>query len=481
MIAWIFLFLAVSVVAAEAPFHVVDIDKNTWATVKLPGGNVVVHLDSVDEERDPISNAVRLATAKLRINDKPVSVECANYRLPVNVGIAQVDCPITKGYSSNSTSNAWGLDAEARVRIWPAGSRWMPEGAIRYPVRQRWFATHTQMSNEPTYVDSGESPLRRKIYYHSGLDIGGAEGLTEVIFATDGLIVSLAGATLEDHKKETPVSPRYDVLYLLDERGWYYRYSHLHSFDPALKLGQRVKQGQRLGLLGKEGGSGGWSHLHFEIVSRQPSGKWGTQEGYAFLWEAYLRESGADVVAVARPHRVAHVGDPVTLDGSRSWATNGIRSYSWLLSGGEDASGAKVQRTYKAPGTYSELLKVTDANGRVSYDFATVNVFAKGDTERLPPAIHATFFPTTGIRAGQPITFKVRTFRTTDGEESWDFGDNSAKTTTKSDGNVKQLAPDGYAVTTHTYQRPGDYLVRVQRTNRHGHTAATHLWVRVEP
>jgi hypothetical protein len=248
-----------------------------------------------------------------------------------------------------------------------------------------------------------------------------------------------------------------------------------------LKLGQRVKQGQRLGLLGKEGGSGGWSHLHFEIVSRQPSGKWGTQEGYAFLWEAYLRESGADVVAVARPHLVAHVGEPVTLDGSRSWARNGIRSYSWLLSGGEDASGAKVQRTYKAPGTYSELLKVTDASGRVSYDFATVNVFAKGDTERLPPTIHATFFPATGIRAGQPVTFKVRTFRTTDGEESWDFGDNSAKITTKSDGNVKQLAPDGYAVTAHTYQRAGDYLVRVQRTNRHGHTAATHLWLRVEP
>ena len=43
-----------------------------------------------------------------------------------------------------------------------------------------------------------------------------------------------------------------------------------------------------LGRSGKEGGSGGWSHLHFEIVSRQPSGEWGTQEGFAFLWEAYL-------------------------------------------------------------------------------------------------------------------------------------------------------------------------------------------------
>jgi hypothetical protein len=41
-----------------------------------------------------------------------------------------------------------------------------------------------------------------------------------------------------------------------------------------------IRRGQRLGRLGKEGGSGGWSHQHFEIKSRQPSGKWGTQEDY---------------------------------------------------------------------------------------------------------------------------------------------------------------------------------------------------------
>ena len=93
---------------------------------------------------------------------------------------------------------------------------------------------------------------------------------------------------------ETPVKPRYDVVYLLDARGWYYRYSHLHTIDPAIKPGAKVKMGQRVGLLGKEGGSGGWSHLHFDITGRQPSGKWGIIEGYAFLWEAYLRRVQAE-------------------------------------------------------------------------------------------------------------------------------------------------------------------------------------------
>jgi len=37
--------------------------------------------------------------------------------------------------------------------------------------------------------------------------------------------------------------------------------------------------GQKIGTLGKEGDSGGWSHLHYEILSRQVSGRLGTQEG----------------------------------------------------------------------------------------------------------------------------------------------------------------------------------------------------------
>ena len=69
--------------------------------------------------------------------------------------------------------------------------------------------------------------------------------------------------------------------------------------------------GQKIGLLGKEGGSGGWSHLHFDITGRQPSGKWGIIEGYAFLWEAYLREYKPKLLAVARPHHLVAAGEKV--------------------------------------------------------------------------------------------------------------------------------------------------------------------------
>src|SRR3990170_2464762 len=97
--------------------------------------------------------------------------------------------------------------------------------------------------------------------------------------------------------------------------------------------------GQKIGVLGKEGGSGGWSHLHYEIRSRQPSGKWGTENGYPFLWEAYMSQHAPPVVAVAGPihHRLAIVGEKVRLDGGLSRGS--IRSYEWGTS-----SGATVEK-----------------------------------------------------------------------------------------------------------------------------------------
>lgn len=107
-----------------------------------------------------------------------------------------------------------------------------------------------------------------KIYYHSGLDIGGSERQVKVFAATDALVVSAGDVVLEGYRDDTPVAARYDVVYLLDNRGWYYRYSHLDRIHDAIRPGRVIDQGTEIGLLGKKGASGGWSHLHFEIKSR---------------------------------------------------------------------------------------------------------------------------------------------------------------------------------------------------------------------
>ena len=51
----------------------------------------------------------------------------------------------------------------------------------------------------------------------------------------------------------------------------------------------------------------------------------------------------------------------------------------------------------------------------------------------------------------------------------------------RSDGNAQELAPDGYAITTHCYRDAGDYLVRVSRANRRGETATARLHLLVAP
>lgn len=476
--------IAKALTANDTSVPVAVADMNTDETVLLPladDGLAEVRLDSVEVTFDPIRDAVRGAKVSLTVNGTAITIGTGNYELPRRVGKVQVDCPVISAYNRNSTEDHWGLAKAARVRVWPADKPWIDPDTFAFPARQAWLASMTQMANEPVYVDGGEIPKNRQIYYHSGLDIGGAEGLAEVIAATDGLVVS-SGTDQLPGLGDLPVEVRADVVCIRDSRGWYYRYSHLKTIDAAIKPGVPVKKSQKIGLLGKEGGSGGWSHLHFEIKSLMPSGKWGTQEGYAFLWQAAIREQERKVVAVARPHRFARVGDTIVLDGSKSWALSGNVSHEWTLSNGNGAESAKVERKYDRPGEYSEILKVTDAQGHVSYDFAVVQVIDPKHPDVLSPTIHAAYFPTAGLKAGDEVTFKTRTFRVGDdgGGEFVDFGDGSPMTSVKSDGNAEPHAPEGYAVFTHRFKKPGDYLIRIDRASKAGINATARLHVRVE-
>jgi enamine deaminase RidA (YjgF/YER057c/UK114 family)/murein DD-endopeptidase MepM/ murein hydrolase activator NlpD len=466
--------------AAEEPlFRTIDLDVGESADVVLAGGHKArVKLAGVREVRDDVRRAVRRAEVKVEIDGRRATLVSGLHHLPVTVGRVQIDSPVTAGYRERAGHDAWGLLKAARLRLWPAGSPWTKPGTFVYPIAQRWLASDTWVGNEP--VDAGRAFAGKPIYYHSGFDIGATEGLVDVIAAADAEVVVLGKEKLPGLEDPT-AEARYDVVYLRDARNWYYRYSHLKAFDPALRLGARVRTGQRLGTVGKEGGSGGWSHLHFEMRSVQPSGKWGTLSSYAFAWEAYRRQYAPPLVAVSRPRQLARAGQRVSLDGSLSWAASGkIARYRWTFTDGRTAFGPRVSRIYDRPGTYSEVLEVSDAAGRVDYDFAIVQVL---DPVKLdaspPPRLHATYAPSLGLRPGDRITFKVRAFDTTHGEERWDFGDGSPAVTTRSDGNVNMLAPDGYAVTEHRYRKPGHYIVRVERGNEAGATAVSHLHVEV--
>ena len=479
-----FAVLAVLLAGARAPeeaflHRTLDLSLGESAEAELPGGKVRVKLIDLNEIVDEVNGSVRRAEVKVEVNGETGTLVSGTYHLPIALGGAQVDAPITKGYLVKARKNVWGLKKDARIRVWPAGSPMIPPGTFVYPAKQRWFATYTQFGNEPTYVDGGDEPNKKDTYYHYGFDIGGSEGLVDVVAATDGLVVSSGKEVLAGHEKDTPVDKRYDVIYLMDDRGWYYRYSHLKFFEDWVRPGVRVKIGQKLGVLGKEGGSGGWTHLHFDITKRQPSGDWGIEDGYAFLWEAYRKERAPKIVAIARPHHLIWSGQKIALDASQSFGRD--LAFEWTFTEGGSARGAKVERTYGKPGVYAETVKVTDGEGRVDYDFAVVHVMDKEHPAVMPPSIHANYAPTFGIRPDDPVTFKVRSFRTKEPGETWDFGDGTPPVTVKSDGNADQHAPNGYAEAIHKYAKPGHYLVKVENVTSAGVRAVARLQVRVGP
>jgi len=457
----------------------VDLRIGEEQQVSLSGGAVArVKLLKLREHRDDVNGAVRQAEVEVEVDGVVTNLISGTYHLPARLGNVQIDCPITEGYLEKAQGgNPWGLLKDARLRLWPAEAPWIARNTFVYPARQRWFASYTQMANEPVYVDGGELPAKKEIYYHFGLDISGSEGLVDVVSATEGIVTQSGNDVLAGQAPDAPSERRYDNVYILDARGWYCRYCHLKFIDPAVRPGAHIAMGQKIGVLGKEGGSGGWSHLHFDIWARQPSGLWGIEEGYAFLWQAYDWEHPRELVAVARPHALAWAGQRVMLDGSRSRG-RGLR-YEWTFTEGGSASGERVERVYEKPGTYAEVLKVSDEAGRVDYDFMAVQVIDQAHPDKPPPTIHATYAPTFGIRPGDPVIFKVRTFRDGEGGETWDFGDGTPGVTVKSDANADHYAATGYAETHHKYDKPGLYLVSVEHVSADGVRAVARLLVRV--
>lgn len=240
--------------------------------------------------------------------------------------------------------------------------------------------------------------------------------------------------------------------------------------------------GQKIGMMGKQGTSGGWVHLHFEIKNRENlSGSWYTESAYPYVWEAYTHQYKPAVIAVARPHHLIWAGQEVTLDGSKSRSISGkITSYEWTFTDGTTAKGEVQKKKYDIPGEYSEILKVTDSKGNISYDFNVIQVIDKDPAKRIP-TLQPAFFPTMNIKAGDPVTFLVRTFNSDIGNEEWNFGDGSPNVKVKSEiVNRSDPTKGKFAETVHEFSKPGQYVVSVERSNESGYKATGHLYVVVK-
>jgi murein DD-endopeptidase MepM/ murein hydrolase activator NlpD len=452
--------------------------------VVLTNGEYVnLTLKDVSIDRDSLRGAVRNASVTVEVDGEEITIGSGNYQLPVKVGKVRIDCPVVKEFTVSSYYRHDGnLPKDARLRLWPCDSPYIQPGTFGFPLQQAFMASRTQSQNEMAGLGWAENLQSTNAGYHAPHDFGGAEGMDEIFAATDGLVVSSKKEVLEGYE-DLPGDVRPDVVWVVDGRGWYYRYSHLNSIEPEISPGAKIKLGQKIGYMGKQGGSGGWVHLHFGVHHKNPdTGKWEVEDAIPYLWEAYVKKYGLKVKAIARPRLIAWTNQQITFDGSKSIGLEGdIVTYEWTFTNGSKATGPVQKRTYETAGEYSEILKVTDSAGNVNYDFAYIQVFDRQFPDKQIPTIHPAFYPTLNIKAGDPVTFLVRTFGSQTGEETWDFGDGTEKVAVNSGVVERQTQNDGkYAETIHTFSKPGHYVVRVERTNESGFPAIGHLHVKVD-
>ncbi|MEL6450683.1 MAG: PKD domain-containing protein [Pseudomonadota bacterium] len=165
----------------------------------------------------------------------------------------------------------------------------------------------------------------------------------------------------------------------------------------------------------------------------------------------------AQPVAEAGANLLVAPGDPVVLDGSKSYDTDGsIVSYLWEFDDGFPAQTTpQVTRSYDTPGTWSVQLVVTDAAG-------VANSTASDDmTVRVNAAPMAEAGPNIETDVLQ-VAFDASASSDADGDAlvyTWDFGDGSA--------------PRMGRTITHVYPRSGTFPVTLRVDDRTGLGNAT--------
>lgn len=77
---------------------------------------------------------------------------------------------------------------------------------------------------------------------------------------------------------------------------------------------------------------------------------------------------------------IIYAGETFELDGSLSWGSASIISYSWELSDGRSLVGQRANASFPFPGAYSISLTVEDANGNLDHATQAVVVYVRTGT-----------------------------------------------------------------------------------------------------
>lgn len=169
----------------------------------------------------------------------------------------------------DTTGSAPRLTAlELRVAGRTFGALWFkPPGADKgayylldgTPLEAAAFTMPVKWTRISSFFGERVHPLSQAMAFHTGVDLAAPSG-TRVDAAADGT-VSFVGTDPGGYGK-------YVIVDHADGYSTYY--AHLSAFAHGLKVGEPVRQGERLGSVGMTGAATG-PHLHFEVrVADQP-------------------------------------------------------------------------------------------------------------------------------------------------------------------------------------------------------------------
>lgn len=460
-----------------------DISFGEFQRKEINGDLFKIELLNIQTTTDSIKEAIRSATVTVRIskgkkigfadtaknsqlsglrNKVTIKIVCGNYTLPTTLsdfGI-QIECTVVRNYLRNSIHNDWAIEKDARLRIYPYTGRFIKEGVFGFPLDAELFSAKTQAGNEPVFV--GGEGLSKKIYYHADLDFGGSDGLVKLYSTTDGVVFGKGrdyNYQLSDNPNifnEYVLRPLADQLIILDPMGFFHLYAHLNTFATDLYPGSKVSKGDFIGTLGKTGGSGNWSHLHYGMYAEQPSGKIARVDPYPFIVQSYIDENKPAIIAVARPHKFILAGEEVLLSADNTYNNSNQKAYYEWTVDGKVFFGKNVNVIFDLPGSYTAILKAYNDIG-YDYDSVSIKVLDKSNLNAQIPNIYPTFHPSKAIKINDPVVFQ---FKTTGVDEYTDlctefnFGDGFIK-------NVCYTGPDDNSIV-HRYLKSGHYIVRIR-------------------
>lgn len=148
-------------------------------------------------------------------------------------------------------------ESQRRSYYWPIGSDETEErnGVV--------YADKEPASTEVvSYFGTRTNPVTGEEEFHTGIDIAGVDGTTNVIAVYNGEVISVVSNCSSG---DTSCNEGYgNTIILSHSNGDYTVYAHLASIDSSVTVGATVQKGQLIGKVGSTGETNS-SNLHYEI------------------------------------------------------------------------------------------------------------------------------------------------------------------------------------------------------------------------